>query len=225
MIKINNLYKSFGDKIVYSDFSLNFESGEISAVLGPSGCGKTTLLNIIAGLDNDYRGEVVLSGETERLAAADGRKKIRAAYVFNEPRLIPSLTALENLTFIGADEKTAADMLQKVGVPTGLYPYELSAGMAQRVNLARAFTASTDVILLDEPFKSLDYGLKLKLLELTKTLANQRDPRPTVIAVTHDPEEAALIASRAVVLSCGKVVRDFPVGFTETELRNVLKEL
>lgn len=212
-VKIENLYKSFGDKKVYEDFSIDFEAGKVTALLGPSGCGKTTLLNIVAGIDRDYTGKVT-GGENG------------ASYIFFEPRLVPSLTVFKNLTFAGAKADAAAEILEKVEVDGTLRPGELSGGMAQRVNMARAFLSSAPVMLLDEPFKNLDYALKLRLLGLFKKLLSEKAAiGRTVITVTHDAEDAELAADRAVILCGGKIAEDFNSGFTEASLKKALAGL
>ena len=199
---LRDVSKSFGDKTIYTDLSLEL-GDEVTAVLGRSGCGKTTLLNLIAGILTPDGGRIEGQG--------------RVSYVFQSPRLLPHLTALGNLLYAGIDRTAALDALAACGVAENLYPRELSGGMAQRVGLARAFAVPADTVLMDEPFKSLDLGLKHRLLALTRELFSDR----RVILVTHDVAEAEFLADRAIVLDGGRIVYDAPksdgrfIGLTE----------
>lgn len=207
MMKFKNIVKRFGDKTVYDGFSANFDG--ITAVLGRSGCGKTTLLNIAAKL-TDYEGSVEVIGET--------------SYIFQQPRLVKNLTVSENLTLIGADKAQAEKMLKEVGVDGGLYPKQLSGGMADRVSLARAFVRGGGTLLMDEPFRGLDIGLKSRIMELFKKLYGNSGG--DVLFVTHSPFEACSFADRAVVLEGGEIIADL-IGeeLREDRLVEVLKAL
>ncbi len=207
MMKFKNIVKRFGDKTVYDGFSANFDG--ITAVLGRSGCGKTTLLNIAAKL-TDYEGSVEVIGET--------------SYIFQQPRLVKNLTVSENLTLIGADKAQAEKMLKEVGVDGGLYPKQLSGGMADRVSLARAFVRGGGTLLMDEPFRGLDIGLKSRIMELFKRLYGNSGG--DVLFVTHSPFEACSLADRAVVLEGGEIIADL-IGeeLREDRLVEVLKAL
>ncbi|MCI9032032.1 MAG: ATP-binding cassette domain-containing protein [Clostridia bacterium] len=207
MMKFKNIVKRFGDKTVYDGFSANFDG--ITAVLGRSGCGKTTLLNIAAKL-TDYEGSVEVIGET--------------SYIFQQPRLVKNLTVSENLTLIGADKAQAEKMLKEVGVDGGLYPKQLSGGMADRVSLARAFVRGGGTLLMDEPFRGLDIGLKSRIMELFKKLYGNSGG--DVLFVTHSPFEACSLADRAVVLEGGEIIADL-IGeeLREDRLVEVLKAL
>ena len=207
MIEFKVVKKSFGDKTVYDGFSARFEG--ITAVLGRSGCGKTTLLNIAAGLV-DYEGEVKITGEV--------------SYIFQQPRLIKNLTVLENLLLVGAGKEQAESMLAEVGVDGNLYPKELSGGMADRVSLARAFVRGGGTLLMDEPFRGLDIGLKTRMTDLFGRL--QRDRGGDVLFVTHSPYEACAVADRAVILDEGKIIADFSgEKLNEKNLIEILKTL
>jgi len=171
--------------------------GEFVCVLGPSGCGKTTLLNIVAGLDRDYRGQV-------RMAGSAGEAKRVLGYVFQTPRLLPWRTVAENIRLVlrpGQDTRIVDDLLSMTGLSEfrNTYPERLSVGMSRRVALARAFSVEPDLLLMDEPFVSLDEAtaqrLRLMLLDIWRR-------RPTtVLFVTHDTREAAMLADRIVQLS------------------------
>lgn len=193
MLEIRNLCVNYGEKTVFKDFSLSVGDKEIFCVMGKSGCGKTTLLNAIAGL-------VPHSGE---ISGADG-----VSYMFQEDRLIPSLTALSNVTFATAHlykdkkeaEKTARESLKAVGLEgfENRYPHTLSGGQAARVSLARAFAYPSGLLITDEPFKGLDIAttdlMEKYFLELFS------NSRKCAVIVSHSVEEAVNLADRVVVL-------------------------
>lgn len=207
MIVLENIVKKYGDRCVYDGFGANFEG--VTAILGRSGCGKTTLLNMVAGL-TEFDGSVTHDGAV--------------AYMFQQPRLIKNLTVLENLVFTGADRESAEQMLGRVEVEPGLYPKQLSGGMADRVALARAFLGKAGALLMDEPFRGLDIGLKVRIMELFRTLYAERPC--DVLFVTHSPLEAARLATRAVVIDRGKIIADLSdEKLTEKEIENVLVSL
>lgn len=192
MISIKNFTKSYADKTVYENFNLEIKEEGITCILGESGCGKTTLLNAVAGLI-DYGGEIT---------------KKRVSYVFQTPRLIPNLTVGENLKFIGADSNRAAYMLERVGLTykKNSYPNSLSGGEAQRVSLVRAFCFRSDVLLMDEPFSSLDLKTKLSVMELFKSLC--KEEQRGAVFVTHDIDEALYLADRILVMRGGSIIND-----------------
>lgn len=220
MIKLNDIYKSYGDKIIFNQFNLVLPENKITCILGKSGAGKTTILNMIAGLTN-YQGTILCEN--------------KIAYIFQEPRLIQSRTVEDNLKFVVPDAKAEEidyllkefDILDK----KRSYPNELSGGEAQRVSIARAFLYDAPVILMDEPFSSLDISLKYKLICYFSHLWNQK--QQTVLFVTHNVDEALLLAHNILILDHGKIVKeylvtgDLPRGITEhKELReNILKDL
>lgn len=185
--------------------------GEFLAIVGPSGAGKTTLLNIVAGLDRRYDGEVVPA------VGLDGAPNRRVGYVFQTPRLMPWLTALDNVRLVLPDEggslEPARAILDEVGLQgfEDAYPGQLSGGMQRRVALARAFGVNPVLLLMDEPFASLDeplaWRLRGRLYELW------RRHRPTVLFVTHDLNEALSLADRVLFLSPrpGRIVWEQPV--------------
>ncbi len=186
--------KAYGEKQVFDGLHVAIEQGEVVCVLGASGAGKTTLLNILAGL-TDFDGE--LSGVPEKVG-----------YVFQEPRLLPNLSALENLLYAGCERKEAEKILEKVGLSEhkNKRPKQLSGGEKQRVAVARAFACGAELLLLDEPFSSLDTALKIRLWEVFARLWEER--KPTAVLVTHDIEEAWALGRRIVVLDKGKIVYD-----------------
>ena len=175
------------------------EPGEFVAIVGPSGAGKSTLLNIVAGLDPRYEGEVTCTNGT-----GDGHEH-RVGFVFQAPRLMPWLTALENVRLVLAQETGSAEVAREILVEVGLqgfedaYPGQLSGGMQRRVALARAFSVKPLLLLMDEPFASLDEPLAWRLRGGLHDL--WRRHRPTVLFVTHDLTEALSLADRVVFLS------------------------
>ena len=178
-LRINHVFKSFGSKQVLSDFSMEAAEGERVCILGPSGGGKTTLLQIIAGLLAPDSGEVQLP---------EGR----ISYVFQEHRLLPWLTAEENITAAaGCSKERAREMLEAMellGERKG-YPDDFSGGMKQRLNIARALAYDSSLILMDEPFKGLDAELRERVIHRVNEYCQNR----TVILVTHDKAECELM--------------------------------
>ena len=183
---LTNVYKSYGGKTVLHKFSHRFPAGRISCILGPSGCGKTTLLRLICGLTEADSGEI--RGNTGRFSA-----------VFQEDRLLPWRTALENVTVIGAAETTAKELLTALGLAEtemGEYPAHLSGGQQRRVALARALAADSDLLLLDEPFNGLDEGTWQDVVRLIRRVAERRP----VVLVTHIPEQVQALDAAVVRL-------------------------
>ena len=182
---------------VLEDVRLRVAPGEFVAVLGPSGCGKSTLLRLVAGLDRPSSGTVRL-GERE-VTAVDPR----CAVVFQEPRLLPWKSVTANVA-LGARRTGAAvapaAMLDRVGLAgfDRSYPHQLSGGMAQRAALARALVGRPEVLLLDEPFASLDALTRMRMQDLLVDVC--RDLQPTAVMVTHDVDEALYLADRIVVM-------------------------
>ena len=193
MIKLKNVTKKYGDKTVYDNFSFAFDEDRITAFLGESGAGKTTLLNIIAGL-TDYDGEVIKDGDV--------------SFVFQTDRLVKNLTVKENLKLVlkNATEKDILDALDSVGLSAAidLYPKELSAGMARRVAILRAFLYPCKILLMDEPFINLDVSLKFSLINTVKKM--QGITPKTVVFVTHDIKEAVSLSDRVAVVKDGKII-------------------
>jgi NitT/TauT family transport system ATP-binding protein len=193
-LRIEQASVSFDAIEVFHDLSLEIARGEFVAVVGPSGCGKTTLLNLLSGFLKPSLGRVVCSGSVRM--------------VYQHDSLFPWQTAAQNIALGLRDlsneaerDRQLKDMLRLINLEEfeSHYPHQLSGGMRQRVELARALAGDADILLLDEPFSSLDYLTRLRLRrELVRML--EELPR-TVVLVTHDIEEAAQLADRIVVLS------------------------
>lgn len=201
---------------VLDDFNLQVDQGTFVSLLGPSGCGKSTLLRILAGLENDYRGEILWNGKPVR-----GRDN-RVGMVFQDNALFPWRTTLENietgLEFAGipAKERRAAareyiDAFGLTGFETSL-PRELSGGMKQRVAIARTLIMNPQVVLMDEPFGSLDCQTRNSLHSFLINLWSKR--RDTILFVTHNVDEAVYLSDRILVLSPGptRVLQSFEVA-------------
>lgn len=191
MIYVKNLTKRYGEKTVYKNFSLDIEEGKTTCILGESGCGKTTLLNVLAGL-TDFSGEV---------------SHPSVSYVFQTPRLIPNLTVEKNIAVSCTDDETILKILKRVGLENEVksYPKSLSGGQKQRVSLCRALLKKSDILLMDEPFSSLDIKTKLSVATYFRTMIEEYGR--TCLFVTHDIDEALFMADRIIVLTDGGVIR------------------
>ena len=187
--------KSYGEKQIFKDFSLDIQEGEVLAILAESGTGKTTLLNILAGL-TPYEGKI-----------ENPPKKV--GYIFQEPRLLPNLSVEGNLRYAGGRVDDIDEILKKIDLfdVKEKRTSTLSGGEKQRVAIARAFLSDADALLLDEPFSSLDTALKIRLCNLFASLWEEK--RQTAVLVTHDLEEALTLAHRIVLLKKGEIVFDF----------------
>jgi len=202
-----------GKKQAILGLELSLKSGEFVCLVGPSGCGKTTLLNIIAGLDKEYDGEI-------RAGRHPAHPKI--AYVFQEPRLLPWRTVRENIELVmentpsPAETDSLIDAMQ-LTPSQHVYPERLSLGMSRRVAITRAFAVDPEVLLMDEPFVSLDAPTARQVRELLLKLWTQRPH--TVLFVTHDLREAIALADRLVFLSASpmRVVSEINVPVARNE--------
>ena len=203
-MRVSNITKKYGERTVLDNFSYNFEDGKITVIMGESGVGKTTLLNIISGLDNDKY---------------DIENKSKS-YIFQNDRLLPNLTVADNLKLICKDisvEKVLEEFELKDAA--NLYPKELSAGMSRRVAIIRAIYYAAELLIMDEPFRNLDYYLKYKIMDIIKS--KQKKDNNTIIMVTHDIAEAVYMADNIVVIGIGgKVLYE-----TNTITKNTEKEL
>ncbi|KSV70557.1 sulfonate ABC transporter ATP-binding protein [Sinorhizobium sp. GW3] len=187
---------------VLRDINLNIRSGETLAIVGASGSGKTTLLRVLAGLEDPDAGEVLIDGKLTRGVGTD------RAVIFQEPRLLPWLTVLDNVGFgletRGLSRGQARDRARRYVQLVGLqqfedaYPRQLSGGMAQRVGIARALAVQPEILLLDEPLGALDAMTKISMQQELARI--WRDEDVTTVLVTHDLEEAIYLADRILIL-------------------------
>lgn len=203
LVSFRHVRKSWQQVTALQNFSLDIAAGELVVLVGSSGCGKSTLLRMLIGLEPVTQGEIRINGEPVR-----GVGKERGI-VFQEPRLFPWLTVIDNVMLGLADEKLsrgekrqrALAMLERVQLQEFAHalPSRLSGGMAQRVAIARGLIASPQILMLDEPFGALDaltrHTLQQELLHI------HRSAGTTTLLVTHDVEEAVALADRVVVLS------------------------
>ena len=182
---LENLTLRYGKQTVLDAVSFEFRTGSITGIVGASGIGKSTLLHAIAGLKSADGGKII-------------RPNGRIAYIFQEPRLFPWMTALENITAVGADEATAMHYLgalfEDADEVKDKLPHELSGGMKPRVSIARALAYAPDLLLLDEPFRGLDAETK----ETVTRLILDKTKGKTLLLVTHDEADLAL---------CDEIVR------------------
>ena len=218
-LTLNQLSKTYFDPYkgtqvtALEDISLSVAPGEFVSVVGPSGCGKTTLLNVIAGFLPESGGSILVDG---RPISGPGPDR---GVVFQSFALFPWKTVLDNVGFgpkmrgVGreAREAIAMEYLQLAGLAHAAdrYPAELSGGMQQRVGVVRALANEPDVLLMDEPFASVDAQTRLTLQE--ELIRIWLDRRTTVLFITHDVPEAVFLANRVVVLSKGRVMDEIAV--------------
>lgn len=195
---------SGGMKTALQGVDIEVADGEFLCLLGPSGCGKTTLLNILGGLDRSYQGAVRYTGRRGQAGAHRGDWVL--GYVFQNARLLPWLSVQGNVEFVldgprAQVAETARFWLERVGLSEcgRDYPGELSTGMQQRVAVARAFAVEPDILLMDEPFSSLDEGTGLRMRDELLQIWQERTC--TVVFVTHNPLEAVYLADRVLVMS------------------------
>ena len=213
MIELDGIVKRFGDKTVYDGFCARFEG--ITAVMGRSGCGKTTLLRLLSDLEKPDIGEISFTRMGKKYQPKVGM-------VFQESRLLPWLTVAENIMLSRSrwQEADVLPFLDMVGLEHStlhMKPASLSGGMAHRVAIARALVYAPDLLLMDEPFAALDYFTRMALQQ--KVIEIQQQTNTAVIFVTHNVDEALLLAKRILVLKKGETPVAFPV--TETYPRHL----
>ena len=208
MIKLEKITKKYGNKPVFSNFDFLAEDKRITVVLGESGAGKTTLLSIIARL-TDFDGTV--SGVDD------------VSMVFQRDRLVPVLTVEKNVKLVNENADVASYLKEfELNGIENAYPHQLSAGMARRVAIIRAFASTAPIVLMDEPLVNLDLSLKYLLIGKIKELKDKYGK--TVVLVTHDTREAAMLADKIVVIKNGATVYETSSVScdTEAELIDVL---
>jgi len=221
-IEIQNLSKKFDNKEVLKSLTLEIKQGEMVALLGPSGCGKTTTLKLISGLLEADEGDIKFDG---RSVIDQATEKRGAVLVFQEYLLFPHLTVEENIGFglkmqgvaKGKRKQRVKSLLELVNLPghEERFPHELSGGQQQRIALARALAVNPKVLLLDEPISNLDANLREEMRDLIKKI--HEEEKMTTIFVTHDREEALLVADRIAVMRNGNLEQ---LGTPEELYRN-----
>lgn len=181
-IRIDHISKSYKDKIVFDDFSMDLPAHGIVGLSGPSGCGKTTFLHILAGL---------IAYDSGSITGISGK---RTGVVFQEDRLLPWLTAAENLDLVIKNQATTTKWLEEIQLSdhSDYYPSEMSGGMKRRISLARALAFDCDLLLLDEPFQGLDDVLKDNMQKLVLREAQSKP----VLLVSHDSSELSELADQ-----------------------------
>lgn len=229
-LELNHLTKSFGDKTVVRDVSLGLARGQLLCILGASGCGKTTTLNLIGGFLKPDAGSILLDGED---ITAMGPERRPVTTVFQSYSLFPHMTVLQNVIYglkfrpiSRADaRRKGLHYLELVGLTdyADAHIHEISGGQQQRVALARALIVEPKVCLLDEPFSNLDAALRVKLrIELKRI---QRDLDMTMVFVTHDQEEALVIADQIAIMDQGVLVQlDTPERILQTPANEFVRD-
>ena len=207
---IRDINCKYGEKVIYEDFNINFDDNKINCIIGKSGCGKTTLLNNIA--------EILL------------KENRKISYVFQSDSLIPWRNIYNNLKIVikkylrGKELESEIDtILELVGLSEFkyYYPHELSGGMKQRVNLARALVGDPEIILMDEPFKSLDIKCKQNIIEIVRKINLEK--KTTIILVTHDKEEILNLANSVFLLG-ERPVKILDKG-NEKDIKNIIEKI
>lgn len=207
---ISNINCNYEDKIIYKDFNINFDDNKINCIIGKSGCGKTTLLNYIS----------------EELLKEDRR----ISYVFQNDSLIPWKNIYNNLKIVVKKHLRGSELENELDTILGLvglsefkyyYPHQLSGGMKQRVNLARALIGEPEIILMDEPFKSLDIKCKKDIIDIVKKLNLEK--KITIILVTHDKEEILNLADTVFLLGERPVKILYEVK--EKDIKNIIEKI
>ena len=208
-----NVTHRYGANVAVSDFSLDIAPGEIVSLLGPSGCGKTTLLRLAAGVERPSAGRILINDREVAGATFEPPERRGVGLMFQDFALFPHLSNLANVMFgLKALPRTDAERearlsLERVGLGAyaDLYPHMLSGGEQQRVALARAVAPRPSVLLMDEPFSGLDRRLRDQVRE--DVLHVLRESRVTCVIVTHDAEEAMLVADRVALMRAGRLVQ------------------
>ena len=202
-VAIKNKCYANNQQAVLAQLDFTVKPGEFVAIVGPSGCGKSTLLNMISGLENCSGQHISYNENTSQVGVASNKALHQLGYIFQQPRLMPWLTVRENIELILQPDQfdKIDDLLAQVGLANEgeYFPSQLSGGMQRRVSIARAFAINPQLLLLDEPFNSLDAPTASRLRQLLIDLCNQRGT--TVVFVTHDLQEAVYLADRIIFMS------------------------
>lgn len=186
MLKINNLTFSYHDENIFNGFSLEIKKGDKIWLSGPSGCGKTTLIKLILGLLKAQKGKIELGNLTPSV-------------VFQENRLLPFYTVMQNIELVGGDKEKVKEILSVLGIgeTENLYPSSLSGGMKRRAAIARALSVPFDLLILDEAFNGIDEKNLHSTIDCIKKFTDGK----TVILITHNPEEAELLGAKKIEIN------------------------
>jgi iron(III) transport system ATP-binding protein len=230
LLTCKNITKHYAEEIIFHDLSLSIPLGEILSLVGPSGCGKTTLLRCIAGLEELTEGQLWMGSEDVTKHKAEQRPIVM---MFQQPLLFPHMTVIENITYglktkkVNKKERRTAGltMLEKIEMEgyEDRYPYELSGGEQQRVTLARALIRKPRLLLLDEPFSSLDPELRGMMRSwIRKKL---KDEAITALFVTHDKEEAMIMGDQLAVMKEGMIQQvGHPLDVYQKPINSIVAE-
>jgi len=206
VLKVDSLTKRFGDLLVIDGWSLDMQEGEKIVLLGPSGCGKTTFFRIVSGLERQSEGAVETFVD-------------KIGYVFQEPRLLPWRTVYDNLKIVLDDEKKIKQIIDMIGLEgfENLLPSKLSGGMKQRVNIARSLLVEPQILLMDEPFTSLDLNIKLSIIKDIEKMWKKN--YFSILMVTHDIKEALMLGNKVVILSQrpARILNVFNINLSKEE--------
>lgn len=229
-LELKNISVELSNKKILKSIDITVNDGEFISLLGASGCGKTTMLKTIAGIINQIEGSIILGGKVADRIPAHKRKTV---IVFQDFRLFPHMTVAENISFplkmMGVNKskcrEKALELLEKVQLIgfEDRHVDEISGGQMQRIALARALAAEPTLLLLDEPFSSLDVNLRKDMRELVLNL--QREYKITTILVTHDQEEALTMSHRIAFMHNGKIVQyDTPENIFKNPVNTTVAE-
>ncbi|SAL41387.1 ABC transporter, ATPase subunit [Caballeronia sordidicola] len=224
LLEVRHCGKRYDTRTVLDSVSLTIRQGEIVSLVDPSGCGKSTLLRIVAGLDRNYDGDILLEGVRQQGPSS------RVGVVFQEPRLLPWLDVADNVAFPagsrqGSDPRVG-ELLAQVGLANARssLPKHLSGGMAQRVAIARGLFTNPDLLLLDEPFSAVDAITRMRLQDLLLSLVSGR--KTATLLVTHDLDEALYLSDRVLLMTptgnrgAGHIAREIAVPGGRPRERN-----
>lgn len=230
-LEINHIQKKYKDKLVIQDVSFGLEAHQTLSILGKSGCGKSTLLKILAGIEEQDKGDVILNGNNISNVKSNQRKIV---YLFQEPLLFPNLNVFENIAFglrirkfPSADvDQNVAEMLENLELEDHAkkMPHQISGGQKQRVAFGRALIINPPLILLDEPFSSLDVETRATMQQLYKTIAKKFNI--TALFVTHDLKEALLMGDKISYMDNGILeIFDSKKDFIDADKTGVKSEI
>ncbi len=217
MLTLQQLTKKYNNRTILNNVSLTINKSQLTVILGPSGCGKSTLLQMIAGLDSDYEGTIYFNN---KLIQAPSKERM---LLFQTPQLLPWLTTIKNATYglnlHRMDTTIANELLNDVGLYEFKhhYPHQLSGGMQQRLALVRALTMQPQLLLCDEPFSALDSKVRYEIQQVLLNIHKKHNN--TILFITHDVEEAIILADRIIVFdNTSTIVLDIKNNATKRDL-------